>query len=256
MSENRHAGISVAEGTLSPTVTAVERHPGGHHIARHHHSRHQLVYPSSGLVEVTTDAGTWVAPSDRAIWVPAYSWHEHRFFGRTEFHCVAIDPEVYPFPGQGPQVVAVSALVRELIIACSQAVEPLDDAGVRLRAVLVDQLRPCGDPALWLRSPVDDRLVRACAIVTDDLTRSHSLAQLGRRVGAGERTLSRLFRDDLGLTYPQWRTQVRLHRALILLADDVAVTDVAHRCGWATPSAFIDTYRRTLGHTPGARRGR
>ncbi|NDK91737.1 AraC family transcriptional regulator [Gordonia desulfuricans] len=256
MSNTRQADAASDDGTLSPTVTAVERHPGGHRIARHHHARHQLVYPGSGLVEVTTDAGTWVAPSDRAIWVPAHSWHEHRFFGRTEFHCVAFDPDVNPFPDDGPQVVAVSALVRELVIACSQAVEPLDDAGLRLRAVLVDQLRPCGETALWLRSPVDERLRQACAIVTDDLTQSHSLAQLGRRVAAGERTLSRLFRDDLGLTYPQWRTQVRLHRALILLADDVAVTDVAHLCGWATPSAFIDTYRRTLGHTPGARRGR
>ena len=75
-------------------------------------------------------------------------------------------------------------------------------------------------------------------------------------MGASERTLSRLLRDELGLTYPQWRTSVRLHRALILLAEGAGVTEVAHRCGWATPSAFIDAYRRVLGHTPGSRRAR
>jgi AraC-like DNA-binding protein len=58
------------------------------------------------------------------------------------------------------------------------------------------------------------------------------------------------------MTFPRWRTQLRLHQALILLAEDTPVTTVAHRCGWATASAFIDVYRRTLGHTPGqARRG-
>ncbi|WSV87552.1 helix-turn-helix domain-containing protein [Nocardia sp. NBC_01009] len=49
----------------------------------------------------------------------------------------------------------------------------------------------------------------------------------------------------------RWRTQLRLHRAVQLLADGVAVTAVAHHCGWASTSAFIDVYRRMLGHTPG-----
>lgn len=54
------------------------------------------------------------------------------------------------------------------------------------------------------------------------------------------------------MTYPRWRTQPRLHNAMHLLAEQVPVTVVAHRCGWATASAFIEVYRRTLGYTPGA----
>lgn len=77
--------------------------------------------------------------------------------------------------------------------------------------------------------------------------------QLGRAVGAGDRTLSRLIRRELGMTFPQWRIQMRLYRALILLAEGTPVSTVAHRCGWASASAFIDVYRRTFGHTPGAR---
>ncbi|WP_307872568.1 helix-turn-helix transcriptional regulator [Paractinoplanes ovalisporus] len=71
-------------------------------------------------------------------------------------------------------------------------------------------------------------------------------------VGASDRTLSRLFRHDLGMTFPQWRTQLRLHRALVLLADGAPVTIVAHRCGWSSASTFIDVFRRTFGNTPGA----
>ncbi len=80
------------------------------------------------------------------------------------------------------------------------------------------------------------------------------MGHLSNRVGVSQRTLSRLFADELGMTYPQWRTQVRLQHALMLLAEDQRVTTVALRCGWATPSAFIDTYRRAFGHTPGTRR--
>ena len=53
------------------------------------------------------------------------------------------------------------------------------------------------------------------------------------------------------MTYPQWRTQIRLYRALRLLAKGHPVTDVACRCGWSSPSAFIEAFRRTLGYTPG-----
>ncbi|WP_031742508.1 helix-turn-helix domain-containing protein, partial [Mycobacterium tuberculosis] len=53
------------------------------------------------------------------------------------------------------------------------------------------------------------------------------------------------------MTFPQWRTQLRLQHALVLLAERHDVTSVASECGWATPSAFIDTYRQAFGHTPG-----
>lgn len=56
------------------------------------------------------------------------------------------------------------------------------------------------------------------------------------------------------MTFPQWRTQLRLHQALRLLAVGTPVTAVAHRCGWSSASAFIDVFRRAFGHTPGTHR--
>lgn len=55
-----------------------------------------------------------------------------------------------------------------------------------------------------------------------------------------------------GVQGPQWRTQLRLQRALVLLAEKEPVTAVAHWCGWSSASAFIDVFRRTFGHTPGS----
>lgn len=76
-------------------------------------------------------------------------------------------------------------------------------------------------------------------------------AALSREAGASARTLSRLFTAGLGMTFPQWRTQLRLYQTLVLLAEDTPVTTVAHRCGRASASAFIDVFRRAYGHTPG-----
>jgi AraC-like DNA-binding protein len=70
-------------------------------------------------------------------------------------------------------------------------------------------------------------------------------------VGASERTLSRLFHAGLEMSFREWRTQCRVHHALVLLADGHSVSYTAAACGWANPSSFVDAFTRTVGQTPG-----
>lgn len=188
-------------------LTGVMSVAGGHRINRHWHQEHQIVYPASGVLAVTTDEGTWIAPPNRALWIPSGAGHEHRFYGPTQFHSVAFDPGVYPVELASPTVIAVSPLLRELIITCSDPGDLPEEEVARLRVVLIDQLRHSPEQALRLPTPHDERLAEACALVEEDLTQVWTVADLGRRVGASERTLTRLFRTDMGMTYPQWRTQ-------------------------------------------------
>lgn len=228
----------------------------GERIAAHHHDDHQIVYAGSGVLAVTTDAGTWVAPGTRAIWVPAGCMHAHRAHGALELHLIGLPTSANPLGLDGPTVLSVGPLLRELILACTR--DPDDDGPERrrLHAVLLDQLRASPQQPVQLPAPTDPRVRAVCDLFCDDPADGRTLAELGRRVGAGERTLSRLFRSDLGMTVPQWRTQVRLYHALRLLADDEPVTSVAHRCGWSSASAFTDAFRRAFGETPGAHRRR
>jgi len=247
MSEIGHRDLTTSSLSLPP----------GARIERHRHPSHQIVYPSSGAVSVTTPAGTWITPTNRAIWIPAGCWHEHRFHGHTQFHGVALDPKRYRGGPEAPTVLAVNPLMRELIIACSQTGETESDSHHRMLAVLYDQLQTTGirEP-FWIPSPSDNRLRLACELIADNLAAPLTLQQLGNQIGVSQRTLSRLFGEELAMTFPQWRTQLRLHHAIMLLAERNDVTSVALQCGWATPSAFIDTYRRAFGYTPGQRRTR
>lgn len=228
----------------------------GEQIAAHHHDDHQIVYAGSGVLAVTTDAGTWIAPGTRAIWVPAGCVHAHRAHGALELHLLGLPTSANPLGLDAPAVLGVSPLLRELILACTR--DPDDDGPERHRllAVLLDQLRTSPQQPVQLPAPTEPRLRAVCDLLRDDPADGRTLAELGRGVGAGERTLSRLFRADLGMTFPQWRTQLRLHHALRLLADDEPVTSVAHRCGWSSAGAFIDAFRRAFGETPGAHRRR
>ncbi|GAA4528222.1 AraC family transcriptional regulator [Amycolatopsis samaneae] len=231
--------------------TALRRLAPGGAIDTHWHDEHQIVYAATGVLSVTTGEGRWTIPPSLAIWVPARTTHGHRAYGTTDVHLVGFAPGENPLELTAPTALAVTPLLRELLIAATQ--DPGGDAGerARLRAVLLDRLRPASARPVHLPAPRDPRLVAVCAALHADPADGRSLAAFGAVAGAGERTLSRLFRAELGMTFPQWRTQSRLHHALVLLARDVPVTVVAHRCGWSTPSAFIDVYRRAFGHTPG-----
>ncbi|MEV5240732.1 helix-turn-helix transcriptional regulator [Streptomyces cinnamoneus] len=232
--------------------TSTRTMAAGESIDAHRHDDHQIVYAGSGVLAVTTDAGTWFAPGTRALWIPAGCVHAHRAHGHLDLHLLGLPASVNPLGLDAPTVLAVSPLLRELILASTR--DPHDDSPERrrLRAVLLDQLRASPQQPLQLPSPTDPRLRAVCDLLHHDPADPRTLAALGNHVGAAERTLSRLFRRELGMTFPQWRTQLRLYHALRMLADDEPVTVVAHRCGWSSASAFIDVFRRAFGCTPGA----
>jgi len=104
---------------------------------------------------------------------------------------------------------------------------------------------------LQLPEPRDDRLRALAKRLYDQPGDNSSLADLGRAAGASARTLSRLLRDELGMTFYQWRTQLRVYHALVLLADGHDTTRVAYACGWANPSSFIAAFSAIVGTTPG-----
>ncbi|MFI6345076.1 AraC family transcriptional regulator [Streptomyces sp. NPDC050560] len=245
MSENGHA-----RSVAAPTT---HDHLAGEVIGRHVHDHHQLVQVSTGVLAVRTGEASWVASSARAMWLPAGIWHEHRVYGHTSVHTLAFAVDDAPLPADAPTVVAVDALVRELTVACSDPALPPAEAA-RIRAVLRDRLRRARAQPMVLPVARDPRLARACELVTEDLAQPRTVAWLARRAGAGERTLARLFRSEFGMTYPQWRAGTRVFRAMIHLAEGATVTETARRCGWATTSAFIDTFTRTTGQTPGGYR--
>ncbi|MBG6065121.1 AraC family transcriptional regulator [Micromonospora ureilytica] len=231
--------------------TRAQQLASGSVIDVHRHDDHQIVYAARGVLAITTDAGAWVVPASRAIWVPTGTAHEHQAHGALELHLIGLPATEDPLNLTEPTVLAVGPLLRELILAYTRAPQDDSPARARLRAVLLDQLRTSATQPVHLPTPTEPRLKALCAILYADPADNRTLAALGRQVGGSDRTLSRLFRSDLGMTFPQWRTQLRLHRALVMLAEGVPVTAVAYQCGWSSASAFIDVFRRAFGHTPG-----
>ncbi|MEQ7009360.1 helix-turn-helix transcriptional regulator [Actinopolymorpha sp. B17G11] len=240
--------IDVRTQPIAPTsIRWLDR---GDSIDTHRHSDHQVVYPASGVLTITTDRGSWIATPTSVIWVPSGVAHAHAAHGELELHLVGVPATTATTGLTEPVLRSVTPLLRELILECTRVAEADTPRRRRLVAVLVDQVRSAPPAHGHLPAPTSLLLRDVCGILARDPADSRTLAALGRDVGASERTLSRLFHAELGMTFPQWRTRLRLHHALELLAEGGSVTSVAHRCGWSSPSAFIDVFRRAFGTTP------
>ncbi|RRS00539.1 AraC family transcriptional regulator [Glycomyces terrestris] len=217
----------------------------------HRHTGHQLIYPRRGILRVFTTSGVWVVPPSQGAWMPAGTAHSHRAFGATEMRAILFDvDDEGPFLDR-PTVLAFTPLLREAVTALTDdAAMPADTRG-RLARVVLDLLRGVEAPQRFLPAPSDPRLRDVVALLENDPADRRTLARLGAAVGASERTLSRLFREEAGMTFAQWRAQFRLHHALVLLASSQQVTRIAGACGYASPSAFINAFRSSFGMTPG-----
>ncbi|MFF5212983.1 AraC family transcriptional regulator [Streptosporangium sp. NPDC000396] len=203
------------------------------------------------MLHVSAGADTWVVPPHRAVWIPAGTMHAHQASGPTQLRTVNFAADRVSGGINGPAVLAVSPLLREVIISLSEDDRLTARRRRNLERVALDQLRQVRELPLRLPVPADDRLSAIAAALSADPADQRTLAEFGRAVGASERTLSRLFREQTAMTFPQWRGQVRLHHSLILLATGASVTNVATACGYAGPSAFIEAFRHAFGTTPG-----
>jgi len=199
-----------------------------------------------------------VVPADRVAWTPAGFTHCHRAHGDTDMRIVFLAPSLARLIPGHPAVFLTSGLAREVLLALTGSRNY--DAAVpgysrfarsRLLRVLVDELHEAQEQPLQLPEPQDDRLRALSRALQENPADNAPLAEHGRAIGASARTLSRLFRSELGMTFYEWRTQLRIYHALVLLAEGRDTTRTAYACGWANPSSFIAAFTSIVGTTPG-----
>ncbi|PXF31698.1 AraC family transcriptional regulator [Pokkaliibacter plantistimulans] len=236
-----------------PLYARAESLSSGAWTPLHQHPWIQISYAIQGVLNVQTDAGSYIAPPQRAIWIPAHTAHAVFNSTRVEMRSLYLDPAVVPADRQHSRVLAVTPLIRELIRSFTALpVEyQQDDAEGRLVQVLLDQLLLAEEVELSLPMPTDSRLRALCEALQAQPDDRRSLSQWGAQLGASEKTLARLFQRETGMTFRIWRQRLRLLSALTPLESGCSVTEVALSCGYESTSAFIAAFRQTFACTPG-----
>lgn len=233
-------------------------YPHGFAVGMHAHERGQLIYATSGLMEVSSGAGLWLLPPQHALWMPAGLEHAMRAHGAVAMHTLYLRADAPPAEAApAPRVIAVSAFLRSLILRAAEI--PIDYAeGSHEAAVLALLAGEIGAVAsvagLALMAARDKRLARVCRAILATPGDPRGLEEWAAFAGASSRTLARLFQGEFGVTLTLWRQHVRILAAMPRLAAGDAVTAIAFDLGYDTPGAFSRMFRRFIGQPPSALR--
>jgi AraC-like DNA-binding protein len=241
-------GLVVFPGSDAP---GLEFRLGTQEYDWHHHVRGQLFCVESGMLHVWTAAGSWMLPPHRAGWMPPGLPHRVSVHGAMTGWTILVAPRLAIALPATPGVVGVSELMRALVrraVAWPGDRSPEQD---RQAEVLLDEVRLARPERLHLPMPEDPRLNRIAAAFLSHPADRRSLDAWARWGGISARSLRRLFLQETGLRFGQWRRQARLILSLDLLAKGQPVNVVSDSLGYETPSSFIAMFKRSFGVTPG-----
>lgn len=229
-------------------------YPDGHHVTRHRHTRSQLLYALSGVAMVHTDSGRWMVPPGHAIWLPAGIDHAVDMLGDVEMRSVYVRPTAIAGLPQDLRVVAVTSLMRSLIMEAMALARDVPAAGrdALLLDLILHEIPLLPERPLALPFPANPQLAALCRRFLAEPSPHVTIDAWAAAAGMSRRSFTRTFQRETGLSLSLWRQQACLFAALPRLADGEPVTNVALDLGYESIAAFITMFRRMTGEAPRA----
>ncbi|MCP3424728.1 AraC family transcriptional regulator [Rothia sp. AR01] len=244
--------LPLPDAAAAPFVIYAEAHVAGvpTEWEPHSHPMHELVWVRDGTMTARVGDRVYTVAQGSGLWLPAGQVHAGRLTAGAGLYDAFFAPEHTPEGFGEPMAIEMTPVLESLLVRLAR--RDLD-AGARARseAVVFDVLQPSGRQ-LALRLPGDPRIDAVAEALLADPADRRSLEEWAQSRGLSVRTVARAFRSATGLSFAQWRQSLRIHHALVLLAEGCEVREASDLLGYAQPSTFIDAFRRVMGTTPGA----
>jgi AraC-like DNA-binding protein len=256
MSQIRHRVALTAEQEPFLTVRCTAaNYTSGFEIDTHTHDWHQLLFAISGAMTVYGGRWSWMIPPGKAVFIPARCSHSICMWGNVAMRSLYFSSALQaPVLAQEEcRVLSVTPLMKELILRVVElrALDSRSPGHNRLAGLLLDEMDAAPVTPLMLPLPKDSRASAVARHVLTSPAGTETIDELCRQYGVGTRTLERRFRDETGISFGLWRQKARMLESIRQLAEGKSVTEAALDAGYNSVSAFIATFKRTFGATPG-----
>lgn len=115
----------------------------------------------------------------------------------------------------------------------------------------------CGDATGWVEALRDPRLGKVLVALHRDPGRNWTVAELAAQMDSSRSVFAERFLAATGMTPVRYLTELRMRLATQWIARDrEPIESVAYRLGYGSLAAFSRAFKRTVGHPPGAARGK
>ncbi len=238
-----------------PITVRAQSIPARHCFPEHAHGWNQVVYAISGVLTVAVEGRSFVISPEQAVWLPTGWRHRVGSLLGANFRSLWIAHEAGRGLPAGPTVFGVTPLLKALIVEATEidGQEDRDGYASRVTDLILYQLRcvrPLPGALPWPRA--GSSLTTLCEALYADPADPRGPELWGRELGMSERTLSRRFEAEMGMSFRSWRRLLRLFKAVELLGGGLDVTQTAMELGYGSTSAFVYAFRTGMGCSPQA----
>ncbi|ROS01267.1 AraC family transcriptional regulator [Sinobacterium caligoides] len=217
----------------------------------HQHHKGQLVLALHGYITCNISDAIWIVPPRCAVWIPGQLPHSNQFSADAHACILFIDPQALNMPVKGCTL-SITPMLCEMIkhLASLSQHYAIDSPTAKLVEVLLYELAQMPAEQFNFPIPPQPKLHQiANAMLANPADRS-SVAEWASRYAMSERTLARLVKQHVGLTFGRWRGQLHIVLALQKLSSGDSVQRVSEELGYESVSAFITSFKKVLGCPP------
>ncbi|CUX56014.1 AraC family transcriptional regulator [Agrobacterium deltaense Zutra 3/1] len=252
--EDHNYMLKLIDGTNEPVLAICRTYATGHRAPVHSHLRAQIWHARRGVVLVSTADGRWMIPPGHGLIIPAGLEHESETISTVEMQSIYVHPDL--FHAEVPRVVEITDLASSLIaeLLGEEHEPPAFHRRGLVRALLLDEINRLPERPLGLPFPDNERLAALCRDFLKKPVARVEIDDWAAAMGISRRSFTRLFRNELGVSFVTWRQQACIFASLPRLAAGEAVTNVALDAGYENIPAFTTMFRRMLGSSPRAYR--
>ena len=240
------------------TIYCYHNQMGEKFIPSHSHKKGQFLYTEGGVVFVRTKEKSYFLPARHYMWIAPGMEHSihpsspevimrNLYFPITDTD----DPfflrtSIYP----------VNDLLLELILFTTRWTGHIapDNKSVYTVVEAFKMLLPqVSNFSLPLALPLakDKRLKQLITYLEENLNKDFLFNDLAINFGFSPRSLSRLFQKDLGMSFIQYLTALRMLKALqLLLEKSLTINEVAMQVGYNSLPTFSNTFQKMIGVRP------
>lgn len=239
---------------MEQAVTAIAHHYSHNaYEPPYSHTNTQLLHTVSGVIKVETEIGNWIVPPGRGLWIPEGMIHSLRTVGTVDIKTLFIDPLARADLPNQCQVYEVTPLLRELIIQAVNIKNPFlkGSRESRIIELILDELRILNILDFHVPMPKESsHLYELCTRISKRLDHPWSTSDASKLLLISDKTVSRQFHQQLGLSFGEWLRRKRLLESMELLAQGVNVIDAALSVGYESPSSFSSMFKSRVGISP------
>src|SRR5215475_14417943 len=168
-----------------PLVGYAYDYAAAHDTGWHQHPRAQLLHATSGVMRVATHAALFIVPPGTALWMPAGTPHVTRMPTGLAMRALFLREDAAQAGPDAVTVVAVSPLLRELILAACEQPVMWDETGpVRhVVALALHEIGHAGTRPIAVPACRDPRLMRVTDALLSDPGNARGLEAFAETAG-------------------------------------------------------------------------